>query len=1069
MHDVFSVDASVSLNMRFESLTADGSLHRHVPLKTTDSTAPFAPGWNSLARRPPMGWRSWNAMGGSITQNHIEANVDLLVSTGLAETGYRSAGIDEGWEACGHGVNRTQHDAHGRPVVNVARFPNIGNLVAHARRKNISMGWYLNGCACEEREELDQIYVGDIKSLHKFGFSSVKFDGCGAQNNMTRYAELMKATEKEYDIEDCKAGDCRDGSDNSGCPTHDWCPFTFFRVSRDIDCTDTRWFLNMQSAVRFLAPEPLSRQHCYAYGDMLEVGRLSTYELSRAHCGAWVITIMPLVLDLDLRMTETLSSVMDIFSNKEVLEINQNFAGHPGRLVKQWTPAAGTAPSEEDPAQLYATMLYASCDEHDANQTGWSWDARAMTVKFASTMRELCLDAGPGRRGAPGQKFSTTMEHGDGIRLVANVTDGATQRSMCVDSNDWSGINTFLAECTDLHFGCSQVFTFEKSGLLSSKQSDFAGPLRRCIGALPNGHGNCWARPPPDGDPQSLNEPNVQRAKLLQLWEKPQPDGSLAILLLNMQASGNTTVQLSFATDLHLPGSFVVRDIWAHMDLVGGEAQTNRSVVVPARDSRMFMLRPMKSDDATQRRYGGQLHQRFTVCGHSSGGTIASNHFFAFSDRISGLGQVESGSYASGRAGFANYTFANISAMSLKATGGPWYEDLVTIFQALEIVTNNAPDAVGGSGKPRMAPLAPLCGVAESNLLLKTDDQAEAWVRGKDTVVSISSTVATFKYTVSVQNRTWLSDGQVALQCGGRRYSSSAGSLKLIHALVWDGVDSTWLSSDRRVTDVHEQALWQKGYANAALELKIPMRVDQHLPSDILASVLFGAHVVSRCTGDSPTGVDGSDVGRESVLLSSSAFIASVGVRPHLDVLWSTSSQLGNPYNVERLDVEHDFLVAVLSTGPVGIGDLVNRTNATLLRQCARSDGVILKPSSAAIRIDRFYHAAAGEERFEVTAAPSSLAASAGARLHPAADSRAVLADNSQRELWNWNILSSVVVPVLSVEDVTAPPPDTTCGSMTNNTANSNTVVGMDKSIRTPEACCAACYAFPTCDSSETV
>ena len=167
--------------------------------------------------------------------------------------------------------------------------------------------------------------------------------------------------------------------------------------------------------------------------------------------------------------------------------------------------------------------------------------------------------------------------------------------------------------------------------------------------------------------------------------------------------------------------------------------------------------------------------------------------------------------------------------------------------------------------------------------------------------------------------------------------------------------------------------------------------------------------------------------------------------------------------------MEHDFLVAVLSTGPVGIGDLVNRTNATLLRQCARSDGVILKPSSAAIRIDRFYHAAAGEERFEVTAAPSSLAASADARLHPAADSRAVLADNSQRELWNWNILSSVVVPVLSVEDVTAPPPDTTCGSMTNNTANSNTVVGMDKSIRTPEACCAACYAFPTCDSSETV
>ena len=59
--------------------------------------------------------------------------------------------------------------------------------------------------------------------------------------------------------------------------------------------------------------------------------------------------------------------------------------------------------------------------------------------------------------------------------------------------------------------------------------------------------------------------------------------------------------------------------------------------------------------------------------------------------------------------------------MPLKAVGGPWYDELVKIFQALEIVTNNAPDAVGGGGKPRMTPLPPLCGAA--NLPLKTDDR----------------------------------------------------------------------------------------------------------------------------------------------------------------------------------------------------------------------------------------------------------------------------------------------------------------------------------------------------------
>ena len=59
----------------------------------------------------------------------------------------------------------------------------------------------------------------------------------------------------------------------------------------------------------------------------------------------------------------------------------------------------------------------------------------------------------------------------------------------------------------------------------------------------------------------------------------------------------------------------------------------------------------------------GQLHQRFTVSGHSSGGMMASNHFFAYSGRIAGLGQVESGSYADGRVVGNNFTFANVSAM----------------------------------------------------------------------------------------------------------------------------------------------------------------------------------------------------------------------------------------------------------------------------------------------------------------------------------------------------------------------------------------------------------------------
>ena len=110
---------------------------------------------------------------------------------------------------------------------------------------------YLNGCACGEHVELTKNYVGDIRSLHEYGFDvrtyifirsrttthvrlstwascgmdcslhhyagqGVKIDGCGAQRNNTLYAELMRKTSKNYTIEK-------------------YCPFHCFRIARDVD------------------------------------------------------------------------------------------------------------------------------------------------------------------------------------------------------------------------------------------------------------------------------------------------------------------------------------------------------------------------------------------------------------------------------------------------------------------------------------------------------------------------------------------------------------------------------------------------------------------------------------------------------------------------------------------------------------------------------------------------------------------------------------------------------------------------------------------------------------------
>ena len=75
---------------------------------------------------PPLPWQE-------ITQSQVDAisarnrTVDRKL-TSLSDVGYATVGIDEGWEGCGKGVNGTQHDAQGFPVIN-EKFPDMKALV----------------------------------------------------------------------------------------------------------------------------------------------------------------------------------------------------------------------------------------------------------------------------------------------------------------------------------------------------------------------------------------------------------------------------------------------------------------------------------------------------------------------------------------------------------------------------------------------------------------------------------------------------------------------------------------------------------------------------------------------------------------------------------------------------------------------------------------------------------------------------------------------------------------------------------------------------------------------------
>ncbi len=103
-----------------------------------------------------------------------------------------------------------------------------------------------------------------------------------------------------------------------------------YRTSGDINNSPMSWYSNLQTTIQFQDPiNPLSVPGCWAYPDMLEVGRIHgadgkmDYGWNRAHFGAWCVVSAPLILGMDVTKQEIVGPVIDIITNPEAIAVNQ--------------------------------------------------------------------------------------------------------------------------------------------------------------------------------------------------------------------------------------------------------------------------------------------------------------------------------------------------------------------------------------------------------------------------------------------------------------------------------------------------------------------------------------------------------------------------------------------------------------------------------------------------------------------------------------------------------------------------------------------------------------------------
>ncbi len=102
-------------------------------------------------------------------------------------------GLDDYWQNCGaYGPhNYTYHDALGNPQVDTTRFPNLGAMVAHAHSLNLTAGFYSNNCRCADHCTDVLCFAADVNAILRWGFDSVKLDGCGAEENVQLWYDLF--------------------------------------------------------------------------------------------------------------------------------------------------------------------------------------------------------------------------------------------------------------------------------------------------------------------------------------------------------------------------------------------------------------------------------------------------------------------------------------------------------------------------------------------------------------------------------------------------------------------------------------------------------------------------------------------------------------------------------------------------------------------------------------------------------------------------------------------------------------------------------------------------------------
>ena len=299
-----------------------------------------AGGEGTVMATPVMGWNSWFQYGCAVSDSAVRAAADAMVTTGLKSAGYVYLNVDDCWQGT--------RDASG-VMQGSARFPDMKALGAYIHSKGLKFGLYSSPGpkTCAGREGSYGHEEQDAKTYAKWGVDFLRYDLCGTiPNKGDAHAAFKKmhaalvTTGRPIVYSICYYGFGEMWQWAAQAGANLWCSavgeggyHAVIETARAVD-----------SLASYDKPG-----HWNDPG-LLQVGTQDIFYLEeiRSHLTAWAMLGAPLILQDSLEsLADTLKEVL---ANPEVIAVDQDRIGKPGRYVPPDTGAFKPDEDEQQPA-----------------------------------------------------------------------------------------------------------------------------------------------------------------------------------------------------------------------------------------------------------------------------------------------------------------------------------------------------------------------------------------------------------------------------------------------------------------------------------------------------------------------------------------------------------------------------------------------------------------------------------------------------------------------------------------------------------------------------------------------